>query len=323
MKTGRLIAIIVALAIGGGVRAQGPVTSADRTADRAAIRAHIESIFQAFLDGDLQKIHDTHADDWLGFLEASRAPITGIDAYMRANGITWPPAPVGPRPAAPATAPAPTTPAAPAATRGYTMSDFDVQFYGPDLAVACFFGEFNRTVDGVTTVTSRLRIMDVYARRNGAWIQAASHTVVDPAYSAERNVTPVPTASLPLQTRQRILDAREAVWRAYFTNDQATLQKLIPAEAIAINEGSTQWQDRAAILAGAQQFAAGGAKLVRLEFPKTEMQVYGNVIILYTTYSYELEANGVTTSTTGRGTEMFVARNGAILNVGWHLDRNQ
>ena len=31
----------------------------DREADAAAIRAHIESIFQAFIDGDIEKIHDT------------------------------------------------------------------------------------------------------------------------------------------------------------------------------------------------------------------------------------------------------------------------
>ena len=40
------------------------------------------------------------------------------------------------------------------------------------------------------------------------------------------------------------------------------------------------------------RFAASGAKLVRLEFPKTEMQVYGNTIIIYTTYLYEIEAGG-------------------------------
>ena len=54
-------------------------------ADAAAIRAHIESIFQAFIDGDIDKIHATHSEDWRGFLEGSRAPIKGIDDYMRAN----------------------------------------------------------------------------------------------------------------------------------------------------------------------------------------------------------------------------------------------
>lgn len=60
---------------------------ADRAADAAAIRAHIESICQAFIDWDIDKIYATHSEDWRGFLEGSRVPIKGIDEYMRANGI--------------------------------------------------------------------------------------------------------------------------------------------------------------------------------------------------------------------------------------------
>ena len=62
----------------------------DRTADAAAIRAHIESIFQAFIDGDVEKIFATHSEDWRGLLEGTSTPIKGIDEYMRANGIDWP-----------------------------------------------------------------------------------------------------------------------------------------------------------------------------------------------------------------------------------------
>ena len=70
--------------------AQTAVANDDRAADAAAIRAHIESIFQAFIDGDEAKILATHSEDWRGFLEGSRTPIKGIDEYMRANGIEWP-----------------------------------------------------------------------------------------------------------------------------------------------------------------------------------------------------------------------------------------
>jgi hypothetical protein len=38
----------------------------DRAADAAAIRAHIESIFQAFIDGDVDRIYATHSEDWRG-----------------------------------------------------------------------------------------------------------------------------------------------------------------------------------------------------------------------------------------------------------------
>jgi hypothetical protein len=89
----------------------------DRAADAAAIRAHIESIFQAFIDGDVDKIYATHSQDWRGFLEGSRVPIKGIDDYMTANGIEWP---------RPAGAPK-LTPYLPAGT-GYKVSDFDVNF---------------------------------------------------------------------------------------------------------------------------------------------------------------------------------------------------
>src|SRR5690348_9069044 len=132
---------------------------AARAADAAAIRAHIESIFQAFIDGDEDKIFATHSEDWRGFLEGSRTPIKGIDEYMQANGIEWP---------RPANKPK-SGPYFPSGTT-YKMEDFDVHFYGPELAVASFFGEFQRS--GITL--RRFRIMDVYARRKGSWIQVAS-----------------------------------------------------------------------------------------------------------------------------------------------------
>ncbi|HEX6716143.1 MAG TPA: nuclear transport factor 2 family protein [Pyrinomonadaceae bacterium] len=278
----------------------------ERTADAAAIRAHIESIFQAFIDGDQDKIFATHSEDWRGFLEGTRTPIKGIDEYMRANGIDWP---------RPANAPKLTS-YLPAGTT-YKMSDFDVHFYGPELAVATFFGEFQRK-DGDTTITlRRLRIMDVYAKRKGSWIQVASHTVVDPEWRAEQMSRPM---TLGPQIRQRILAAREAVWKAWFTNDRATLERLIPEETIAINNSGEGWSNRDAILAGAKRFADNGGKLVKLEFPKTEIQVYGNTVIIYTTYLYETEVNGQRQTASGRATEMFVRRGDDLLNVGWHMD---
>jgi hypothetical protein len=290
-----------------GVAAHSPaVGEDDRSADAAAIRAHIESIFQAFIDGDEDKIYATHSEDWRGFLEGSRAPIKGIDEYMKANGIEWP---------RPANAPKP-GPYYPSDT-GYKVSDFDVKFYSTELAVASFFGEFQKRTGDTAITLRRFRIMDVYAKRKGGWIQVASHTVVDPDWRAEQmskllNITP--------QIRERVLAAREAVWRAYFANDRAQLEKLIPEEAIAINNGDGQWGNRAGILAGAQRFADNKGKLLKLEFPKTELQIYGNTIIVYTTYVYEVEVNGKRTEASGRGTEIFVRRGNDLVNTGWHLD---
>jgi len=237
----------------------------DRAADAAAIRAHIESIFQAFIDGDVDKIFATHSEDWRGLLEGSSTPIKGIDDYMRANGIEWP---------RPANAPK-FTPYFPKGTT-YKVFDFDVHFYSPELAVANFFGEFQRK-DGNTTITlRRFRIMDVYAKRKGSWIQVASHTVIDPQWRAEQMSRPM---NLTPEMRQRILAAREAVWKAWFSNDRAALERLIPEETIAIDDGQEGWSDRAAILANAKRFTDSGGKLVKLEFPKTEIQVYGNTVV--------------------------------------------
>ncbi len=291
-----------------GVSAKAAVLIAqdNRAADEAAIRAHIESIFQAFIDGDIDKIYQTHSEDWRGFLSGGGPPIKGIDEYMRANWIEWP---------RPANAPK-RTHYYPAGTR-YRMSDFDLHFYSAELALASFIGEFERPIGGATVTLNRFRIMDVYAKRKGSWIQVASHTTLDQDWRDEQRSKP---STVTPELRKEILTARESVWKAFFANDRAALDRLIPAETIAIDNGSETWSDRTAILAGAKGFAESGGKLMKLEFPKTEMQVYGDVIILYTTYRTELEREGKRTVESGRGTEIFVRRGNQLVNVGWHLD---
>src|SRR4030095_13644063 len=135
------------------------------------------------------------------------------DEYMRANGFEWP---------RPANAPK-STPYLPAGTT-YKMSDFDVHFYGPELAVASFFGEFQHK----DITLRRFRIMDVYAKRKGNWIQVASHTVIDPDWRLEQMSKPL---TVTPQIREQVMTAREAVWKAFFANDKATLERLIPDEA--------------------------------------------------------------------------------------------
>lgn len=306
MSVKTLVFSIVSFALGVGLVSMTTTASSstepDRATEAAAIRAHIESIFQAFIDGDEKKIFDTHSEDWRGLLEGYPTPIKGINEYMRANGIDWP---------KPANA-AKVGPYYPSGTT-YKIDDFDVHFYNPELAVVNFLGGFQR--DNVAL--RRFRIMDIYAKRKGNWIQVASHTSIDPEWRAEqmsqpRNITP--------EIRERILAKRDAVWKAWFANDRAALEKLIPAEAIAINDGEETWSDRAAIFAGAKAFADAGGKLVRLEFPKTEIQAYGNTVLIYTTYVYETEVNGKRSTSSGRGTEMFVRRGDELVNVGWHLD---
>ena len=65
-----------------GVDMAGQTRSADRPADAAAIRAHIESIFQAFVDKDRAKLEATHGAEWRGFTPWSGHVIRGRDGYM-------------------------------------------------------------------------------------------------------------------------------------------------------------------------------------------------------------------------------------------------
>ena len=48
--------------------------------------------------------------------------------------------------------------------------------------------------------------------------------------------------------------------------------------------------------------------------------MYGSTIIVYTTYLYETESGGKRSTRNGRGTEIFVVRDGELVNTGWHLD---
>jgi hypothetical protein len=58
--------------------------------------------------------------------------------------------------------------------------------------------------------------------------------------------------------------------------------------------------------------------LLRLEFPRTEMQRFGDVAMLYSQYVLETEINGKRSEESGRVTEIFVWRDGHWLNPGWH-----
>jgi hypothetical protein len=60
--------------------------------------------------------------------------------------------------------------------------------------------------------------------------------------------------------------------------------------------------------------------VTRLEFPRTVVQAYGDVAILYTTYVYDVVSPSGKETFAGRGTEVFVRRGKRWVNAGWHLD---
>lgn len=266
----------------------------DRPNDRKAIRAHIDRIFQAFIKKDAAELRATHAKNWLGYLEGSHTMIRGVEGYMEYNYVD---------------------PKSPYGLKTYQMREFDMIFKG-DAAFVCFTAEVEaNTPNG--PLKRVLRIADFYTKQDGQWIQTGSDTELHPESVAEQQQT---LRTLPEAAREKLLAAREAVWRAYFSNDRAMLEKLIPEETIAINAGDNHWENRKAIFEGATQFAQGGGKLLRLEFPKTEIQVYGYTAVVYSNYSYELEIGGQRIQQSGRATEIFVLRNGQWVNPGWHLD---
>jgi ketosteroid isomerase-like protein len=122
------------------------------------------------------------------------------------------------------------------------------------------------------------------------------------------------------EDRGQLLKVREAVWRSWFANDVSTLKELVPPETIVISAGEPQWKHQSEVLQSAVDFQAQGGRLVRLEFPRTEIQRFGDVAILYSQYIVETEMKGKRSVSAGRATEVFVLHKGQWTNPGWHTD---
>jgi hypothetical protein len=123
------------------------------------------------------------------------------------------------------------------------------------------------------------------------------------------------------ETRSTILALREAAWRSWFANDRAAFVAVVPQELVALGWGGGPWQDREGTLAQMAAFARDGGRLLELEFPQDVFQQYGEVVVLYTRFRVVLQdAAGTASETRGRGTEVFVHRDGRWIHTGWHLD---
>jgi hypothetical protein len=276
--------------------AQPAAAFIDRSADANAIRAHIESIFQAFIDKDRRKLEDTHGAHWRGFTPGAGEVIRERDGYMKQ--ATFPPGlPKGQGMVA------------------YRMSDFDVVFYG-DTAVASFIADID-VVYGSDKGRQTLTLLDVYHKEAGGWIQVASNTSLHPD-EADRQRSQF--RRLDDEERTSLLAARDAVWRAWFAGDTTALAALVPSELVTIESSSNAFGTYESARADSRRFAASGAKLTRLVFPRTEFQAYGNTAVLYTTYEMDIRSSdGRTRTERGAGTEVFVQRDGRWLNTGWQL----
>jgi ketosteroid isomerase-like protein len=105
----------------------------DRAADRAAIKAHIDSIFQAFIKKDVAALRATHAENWLGYLDNSGRMLKGINNYMDWNQLD---------------------PKSPYGMKSYKFRDFDMIFKG-DAAFVCFVADVESESLARQSATSR------------------------------------------------------------------------------------------------------------------------------------------------------------------------
>lgn len=119
---------------------------------------------------------------------------------------------------------------------------------------------------------------------------------------------------------EQLLQVREAVWRGWFANDTKTLKALVPKDTIVISGGEERWKHQTEVFQSAAEFQSAGGKLVRLEFPHTEIQHFGDVAIVWSNYLVETVTNGKRSVDSGRASEIFVRHNGRWTNPGWHTD---
>jgi hypothetical protein len=294
MRRPATLGVTLVLAAGLSVVSLRVVRAQARAADEAAIRAHIESIFQAFIDKDRDKLAATHGKNWRGYLSYSDTVIKGRDNYVRASVGDGPMEPKG------------------QGMIGYKILEYDTVWYG-DVAVVNFVADVHYKW-GPEPHTSKLTLMDIYAKEDGGWIQVASQTSLHPEYQQRRMSD---LQQLWDDDRKALLEAREAVWRAWYGGDIKALKELLPPELITLTpEG---WGNYDVIIAASAEYAKGGGKLVRLQFPRTDMQSYGNTAIIYTSYELDLNEGGKARTERGKATEIFVRRSGKWLNTGWQL----
>lgn len=125
--------------------------------DRAAVRAHLERIFQAFVDQDVDTLRATHAADWVGFKLSGREIVRGRDGYLKGAVASF----ANPM-------------------RTYRIEDSEVQLLG-DVAVIYYVATFTSDVKAAGgPVTFHMRCADVLRRTGLGWIQVGSNLNLQP-----------------------------------------------------------------------------------------------------------------------------------------------
>ncbi len=130
--------------------------NATEQTDKAAIRRHIDGLFEAYVRKDTDAIRRGHTEDWMGFQVGSRKMVRGIEQYMEAAAQSI----------------------RDFSGKGYEMLDIDIQVHG-DIAVVFYLARWDcRTSEGEKSLF--LRSVDIYRREAAGWNQCGSNICAVP-----------------------------------------------------------------------------------------------------------------------------------------------
>lgn len=135
-----------------------------------------------------------------------------------------------------------------------------------------------------------------------------------------------PAVSMPQLTQvdpvvyREVVAIRDTAWRAYFANDTAVMHRLFPDNFISVGWGGGPWEGRSGTLAGAAELSANEGRLLQLNFPHTEVQLFGDLAVVYSLYEVTFEVGGAQVHQSGRATEVFRRRGSSWDHPSWHLD---
>ena len=142
--------------------------------------------------------------------------------------------------------------------------------------------------------------------------------VIAAAFPAPAQQRATPNADVVDEaTRSAVLAARDEIWRAWFANDTASLRRLLPRSTTAGDRNG--WETREEILAGSAGSKAARRRLAGIRFDDTRMHRNGNVVVVLSTYTMELEEQGRRNTVTGKASEVFVLADGVWQNPFWYL----
>ena len=116
-----------------------------------------------------------------------------------------------------------------------------------------------------------------------------------------------------------LLRVQREVWEVFFAGDTARLRALTP-DLVAIDNGGGTWSDQESIIRASARFKQSGGRLIDLQFPRMKIQRFGDVAMVYSTFTLATVVRKDTARESGRATEIFVKKNGKWVNPGWHLD---